>query len=94
MSADLRPANCRFRLADEGKPYPKSGCEGCGKTIFTGLGVSCQQGAKVGTFNRNQLDDIRASDREAIAKAARAWAVERCGQAFADELAEFIRRGQ
>ncbi|MCA0204311.1 MAG: hypothetical protein LCH92_08215 [Proteobacteria bacterium] len=44
-------------------------------------------------FNRDQLDDIRASDREAIAKAARAWAVERCGPAFADELAEYIRKG-
>lgn len=26
---DPRPANCKFRLMDEGKPYPKSGCEAC-----------------------------------------------------------------
>lgn len=26
---DPRPANCKFRLMNEGKPYPKSGCEVC-----------------------------------------------------------------
>lgn len=26
---DTRPANCRFRLKDEGKPYPRTGCKGC-----------------------------------------------------------------
>lgn len=26
---DPRPANCKFRLMSEGKPYPKSGCEVC-----------------------------------------------------------------
>lgn len=26
---DPRPAKCKFRLMDEGKPYPKSGCEVC-----------------------------------------------------------------
>lgn len=28
--AEKRPANCRNRLRDEGKPYPKSGCASCG----------------------------------------------------------------
>lgn len=28
--AEARPANCRMRLAEEGKPYPKSLCERCG----------------------------------------------------------------
>ncbi|WP_296584274.1 hypothetical protein [Xanthobacter sp.] len=36
--ADTRPANCRFRLEDEGKPHPKSGCEvsGC-RGVFGAL---------------------------------------------------------
>ncbi len=40
---DKRPTNCRFRLAEEGKPYPRSGCDACGRTITTGLGASCQE---------------------------------------------------
>lgn len=27
---DTRPANCRFRLEEEGKPHPKSGCDVAG----------------------------------------------------------------
>lgn len=38
---DARPPGCRFRLIDEGKPYPRSGCTACGKTIMTGLGRVC-----------------------------------------------------
>lgn len=41
MTADPRPSNCRFRLADEGKAYPKSSCTACGKGIATGLGRHC-----------------------------------------------------
>jgi hypothetical protein len=40
---DLRPTNCRFRLAEEGKPYPRSSCPACKQTVFTGLGSSCSQ---------------------------------------------------
>lgn len=38
---DPRPANCRFRLMDEGKEYPRSRCNGCGRSITTGLGRRC-----------------------------------------------------
>lgn len=38
---DYRPAGCRFRLQDEGKPYPKSSCTACGKSVGTGLGKDC-----------------------------------------------------
>lgn len=41
---DLRPTNCRFRLQAEGKAFPKSACEACGKTIETGLGTYCEYG--------------------------------------------------
>ena len=44
MSQDTRPLNCRFRLQDEGKPYPRSGCSACGKRITTGLGKACSVG--------------------------------------------------
>lgn len=39
--SEQRPRNCRFRLQDEGKPYPRSSCQECGRTITTGLGTSC-----------------------------------------------------
>lgn len=39
--AEARPANCRFRLQDEGKPYPRSACQACGAKVTTGLGKSC-----------------------------------------------------
>ncbi|MDG3040472.1 hypothetical protein [Roseicyclus marinus] len=41
--ADTRPANCRFRLKDEGKPYGRSSCAACRQSIFTGLSNSCAQ---------------------------------------------------
>lgn len=34
---DLRPPNCRNRLRDEGKAYPRSSCAACGCTITNGL---------------------------------------------------------
>jgi hypothetical protein len=43
MNQDLRPANCRFRLADEGKAYPRSSCAACGASITTGLGTHCMR---------------------------------------------------
>lgn len=39
--ADRRPLDCRFRQRDEGRPYPKSSCGACGRTILTGLGTEC-----------------------------------------------------
>ena len=41
--ADYRPANCRFRLREEGKNYPRSSCAACGRTITTGLGTRCHR---------------------------------------------------
>jgi hypothetical protein len=38
---DKRPANCRFRLRDEGKAYPRSGCAACKASIMSGLGNKC-----------------------------------------------------
>ncbi|AWY09310.1 hypothetical protein vBRpoSV10_188 [Ruegeria phage vB_RpoS-V10] len=34
---DTRPANCRERLREEGKSYPRSGCGACGANLRTGL---------------------------------------------------------
>lgn len=34
---ETRPAECRERLREEGKAYPKSGCRACGANIATGL---------------------------------------------------------
>lgn len=41
---DPRPQNCRFRLQEEGKGYPRSGCHGCGRNITNGLGKECHIG--------------------------------------------------
>lgn len=38
---ETRPPRCRFRLQDEGKPYPRSSCQACERTITTGLGNRC-----------------------------------------------------
>lgn len=37
---DFRPANCRFRLRDEGFAYPRSSCAACDRDIST-LGTQC-----------------------------------------------------
>lgn len=41
MTDDPPPANCRHRLQDEGKSYPRSSCQACGANIMTGLGLAC-----------------------------------------------------
>jgi hypothetical protein len=41
VKADTRPSDCRFRLQDEGKPYPRSGCSACKNSITSGLGRYC-----------------------------------------------------
>ena len=33
---NIRPALCRERLREEGKPYPRSSCQACGWTVFSG----------------------------------------------------------
>jgi hypothetical protein len=35
-----RPPHCRFRLKDEGKPYPRSSCMTCHANVIT-LGKQC-----------------------------------------------------
>lgn len=45
---DTRPANCRSRLRDEYKAYPKSSCEGCGRSVLTGLSDECPLGTTDG----------------------------------------------
>lgn len=37
LPGDNRPALCRQRLQDEGKPYPRSGCQACNSTAASGL---------------------------------------------------------
>lgn len=52
---DKRPRGCRFRLQDEGKPYPRSSCVACGRGIRT-LGRKCQEApdddANIGTYDK------------------------------------------
>jgi len=54
--SDHRPARCRNRLMDEGKPYPRSGCSACGWTVFSPTPEACR--------------DPKASARDAIRNAA------------------------
>jgi len=39
---ETRPDNCRHRLQEEGKSYPRSSCRACGKTVASGLGTKCE----------------------------------------------------
>lgn len=56
---DERPANGRFRLQDEGKAYPRSSCQACGRTVITGLGNSCKGiNTELGAFQREVLETI------------------------------------
>lgn len=40
-AGDPRPFNCRFRLKETGQPYPRGGCNACGRSVTTGLGNQC-----------------------------------------------------
>lgn len=56
---DTRPENCRQRLIDEGKAYPKSGCTACGMSVFTpGFGSACQSGG-VALVSREPSQQVR-----------------------------------
>ena len=50
---DTRPTTCRHRLMDEGKPYPRSSCQACARTIRSGLGNACSLGALTGPASPN-----------------------------------------
>lgn len=52
--SEARPVDCTFRLQDEGKPYPRSGCAHCGRTITSGLGRQCH----------HETDRIEALERD------------------------------
>lgn len=65
---DTRPAECRFRLQDEGKAYPKSSCTACGRGIATGLGRSC---GEVKPDDRDKALLLQAAS--ALSDARRLW---------------------
>lgn len=68
--SDRRPTNCRFRLKEEGKGYPRSSCQGCGKGIMTGLGKSCSYTQQEPPITRADLDAAVALALEGAASTA------------------------
>ena len=58
--ADARPANCRFRLQEEGKAYPRSSCKACGRSILTGLGNSCGAVGDVSPLVVSRIAELEA----------------------------------
>ena len=40
-NSDIRPVECRFRLQEERKAYPKSSCNACGRNVMAELGSEC-----------------------------------------------------
>lgn len=56
VQVDPRPANCRFRLRDEGKAYPRSSCTACTRSVVTGLGNSCHLSASGGTVTDSPVN--------------------------------------
>jgi hypothetical protein len=61
--SDNRPTNCRFRLLDEGKPYPKSGCTACGADLRT-LGKSCQRHPMTESSTDSLVERLRGPHRQ------------------------------
>jgi len=61
--SDARPVDCRFRLQDEGKPYPRSSCSGCGRTITTGLGKSCHRVPAVSDLQRQLSEAVERAEK-------------------------------
>lgn len=61
--SDARPVDCRFRLQDEGKPYPRSSCSGCGRTITTGLGKSCHRVPAVADLQRQLSEAVERAEK-------------------------------
>lgn len=59
---DLRPKNCRFRLQDEGRLYPRSRCEACGRGIASGLGKECADHPK--EFANGLAENLRQNSQE------------------------------
>lgn len=55
---DKRPVGCRFRLVDEGKPYPRSSCTICGKGVMTGLGRECSMITKHDPFITHYVETL------------------------------------
>lgn len=62
--AEPRPANCRNRRRDEGKPYPKSGCHACGTGGMTGC--PHERGALPADADRLRLADIKTDQLETV----------------------------
>lgn len=61
MSLDDLPKNCRFRLESEGKPYGKSGCRACGRSVLTGLGKRCHLAIGDHDYDGENLEDLNSS---------------------------------
>jgi hypothetical protein len=66
---DTRPENCRHRLQDENKPYPRSGCAACGKTVMTGLGRECSYAAPMALPDVTDLEQKVANPGSEEARA-------------------------
>ena len=65
QALDPRPYDCRFRAQQEGRPYPRSSCTACGKTILTGLGRRCAFDGDEITTLRAQLEQVTRERDEA-----------------------------
>ena len=64
--SELRPVGCRFRLRDENKHYPRSSCVACGKTITTGLGLSCSMVSDPRDARIASLEAALSAEREKV----------------------------
>lgn len=62
--ADARPANCRFRLQEEGKAYPRSRCTACGRSALTGLGNSCGAVRNTSPLVLSRIEELERAVRD------------------------------
>jgi len=100
QALDPRPYDCRFRAQQEGRPYPRSSCTACGKTILTGLGRRCAFDGDEITTLRAQLeqvtrerDEARAS-RERITQSMVMVLVDGVGYAAPKPVADALKRAE
>lgn len=80
---DTRPTNCRDRLREEGKAYPKSACMACGVNIRTGL--KCMHDVPMVTV------DIESGDKVPAVIVDVAGAMDKMTPAMIEAMAPLLR---
>lgn len=92
---DARPSNCRNRMRDEGKAYPKSGCQSCGNGGLMGCPHERGEASRIVAANDNYPRLVALTGAAGSGKStATKFLVERHGYTmvkFAGPLKDMLR---